>query len=349
MKIFGYHTQITDTRSLEANAEGAVKHLAPLGITHFILEINNNFKFESHPEISGSDITKKSLRDACDKLRAAGIEPIPLYNCVGHQGWSTRNSFLKAYPEFDEAPHIPDSGLAARLHAKIGDKWISTYTPAWCSAEPRIYDVVLPAIDELVEASGCKTVHLGMDEIFLYGQCDRCRGMKPAELFRDSLIKFYEHFKAQGVQVMIWGDRLLDAKKLLGDKGAHRARWTKDFENVGTSACIDELPKDILICDWHYDSEVGYPSAEELLSHGYTVWPSCWYDPEAAEDFWRASVDAAEKLGCKQRLPGMLVTGWDIRPLGDLFTAPESELSQRERAVLKTFDVMAERMKEYCI
>ena len=347
MKMFGYHFGVRSAKDLKKNVDGAVKYLAPLGVTHLVIEINNAFKFESHPEISSGDITAEELRTACDRLRAAGIEPIPLYNCVGHQGWSTRNSLLKAYPEFDEAPHIPDSGLVAKLHTRIGDKWMSTYTPAWCSNEPKIYDVVLPAIDEIVEASGCKIIHLGMDEIFLYGQCDRCRGKKPADLFRDSLMKFYDYYKAKGIDVMIWGDRLLDAKKLLGDKGAHRARWTKDFEIVGTAACIDELPKDIMICDWHYDSEVGYPSVRELLSHGYSLWPSCWFDPVAAEDFWCESIKVAEELGKKELLPGMLVTGWDIRTIDDLFTMPVESLNEREQKILKTIPLIAERMKAY--
>ena len=346
MKMFGYHFITNTAENLIGNTEGAIKHLAPLGVTHLVIEINNGFKFESHPEISSGDITAEVLSECCDKLRAAGIEPIPLYNCVGHQGWSKRNSFLLAYPEFDETPDIPDDRLVAKVHERVGNKWLSTYTPAWCSNEPKIYDVVLPAIDELIKASGCKTVHLGMDEIFLYGQCPRCEGMNPADLFRDSLLKFYNYYKSKGINVMIWGDRLLNATKLIGEGGAHRARYTKDFENVGTSLCIDELPKDIIICDWHYDLEETYPSASELLSHGYTAWPSCWFNPEAAETFFDATLSAAESLGCKTRMPGMLVTGWDIRPLDKLFTLCESELSEREQNILKTFPRIAARMKQ---
>jgi hypothetical protein len=146
---------------------------------------------------------------------------------------------------------------------------------------------------------------------------------------------------------MIWGDRLLDAHKLIGEDGPRRARYIKDFENVGTSACIDELPKDIIICDWHYDLEERYPSANELLGHGYPVWPSCWHRPDGSEAFWDATLNAAEALGCKDRLPGMLITGWDIRRLDKLFTEPNEVLNEREQNIIKTFPQIAERMKEY--
>ena len=347
MKMFGYHFRPNGAEDLIGSTDGAIKHLAPLGVTHLVMEINNGFKFKSHPEISSGDITAEVLSECCDRLRAAGIEPIPLYNCVGHQGWKSRNSLLRAYPEFDEAPHIPDENLIAKEHVRVGNKWLATYTPAWCSNEPKIYDVVLPAIDELIEATGCKTVHLGMDEIFLYGQCERCRGMNPAKLFRDSLMKFYNYYKNKGIGVMIWGDRLLNANKLIGEDGPHRARYTKDFENVGTSACIDELPKDIIICDWHYDLEEKYPSLGELLGHGYTVWPSCWHRPEGSEAFWDASISEAEALGCEERLPGMLITGWDIRRLDKLFTEPTEVLNEREQNIVKNFPRIAKRMKEY--
>ena len=346
MKTFGYHLIARNAKDLEKNVNGAIKYLAPLGVTHLVFEIDNSFAFESHPEISSGDITAENLKKASARLRKVGIEPIPLYNCVGHQGWKERNSLLKAYPEFDEAPHIPDENLIAKDHVKEGDRWLSTYTPAWCCNEPKIYEVVLPAIDELVEAMDARTVHLGMDEIFLFGQCDRCRGMKPAELFRNSLMRFYDHYKEKGVEVMIWGDRLLDAAKLIGEGGNHRARYTKDFENVGTALCIDSLPKDIIICDWHYDLEEKYPSVKELLSHGYRVLPSCWYDPDAAEAFRRGAVETAEELGCADRLLGMMVTGWDIRPLDDLFECPLSDLDTREQSVRKTFPRIAEKMAE---
>ncbi len=347
MKLFGYHFIASNNESLIDNVDGAIKYLAPLGLTHIIIEINNNFKFATHPEISCSNVTASALSNACDALRSAGIEPIPLYNCVGHQGWKQRNSLLKAYPEFDESPDIPDEKLVAPVHERVGYKWLSTYTPAWCCNEPKVYDVVIPALDELVSATKCKTIHLGMDEIFLFGQCERCKGLDPADLFSNSLIKFYDYFKQKGVKVMIWGDRLLDANKLLGKDGPHRARYEKDFENVGTAKCIDKLPKDIIICDWHYQLEETYPSANELLSHGFKVWPSCWFNGDAAEAFWKHSLKTAEELNKKNLLPGMLVTGWGIRPLKQLFSTPCAELKESEQAILSTFKRVAKLIQDY--
>ncbi|MBO5851721.1 MAG: hypothetical protein J6R29_05275 [Clostridia bacterium] len=347
MKIFGYHFRAENEQGLIDSVDGAIKYLAPLGLTHLIIEINNAFRFKSHPEISSSNITASTLSNCCDKLRNANIEPIPLYNCIGHQGWKYRNSLLKAYPEFDETPDIPDEKLIAPVHERVGYKWLSTYTPAWCCNEPKVYDVVIPALDELAKATKCKTIHLGMDEIFLFGQCERCKGLDPADLFRDNLIMLYNHFKEKGVSVMIWGDRLLNATKLLGEDGPHRARYEKDFENVGTSKCISEIPKDIIICDWHYKLEETYPSSHELLSHGFEVWPSCWFSETSAEAFWNYSLKTAKELNKEHLLPGMLVTGWGIRPINSLFSAKHKDLNEKEQQILKTFERVSKLIKDY--
>jgi len=345
-KMLAYHSYITvdfkndDTRNytvaqaLLGNVNGAIEYLAPLGVKYLILEFNNGFISKSHPEISDGDVSPELLKECCAKLRAAGIEPIPLYACMGHQGWNSRNGFLKAYPEFDETPHIPDE----HFHNVT-----PYYTPQWCGNDMGVYGIVLPVIDEIVEAMQCKYFHMGMDEIFLFGHCDRCKGMTPAELFRQNVMMVYNHLKEKGVQLMIWGDRLLNATKLLGEEKGTKRNY--DFETLGVSDCIDELPKDIIVCDWHYGVEEEYPSVTELLTHDYTVWPSCWYNTEAGETFWKDANRQAKALAREDQLPVMLVTGWALRPLDLIFTQPEENLTANEQQVKKTLLRIGEILK----
>jgi hypothetical protein len=47
-------------------------------------------------------------------------------------------------------------------------------------------------------------------------------------------------------QLWLWGDRLLDGKLTgLGE-------WEASCND--THAAVDLIPKDVVICDWHYDS-----------------------------------------------------------------------------------------------
>jgi hypothetical protein len=50
----------------------------------------------------------------------------------------------------------------------------------------------------------------------------------------------------------MWGDRLIDGKKY--DFG----EW--EASTNGTAAAIDLIPKDIIVCPWHYELRDNYPS-----------------------------------------------------------------------------------------
>src|SRR5580658_3286805 len=54
--------------------------------------------------------------------------------------------------------------------------------------------------------------------------------------------------REKGRHLWIWADRLLDAKSSgLGE-------W--EASAVGTARAIDLIPKDVMLCDWHYERAV---------------------------------------------------------------------------------------------
>lgn len=313
----GIHAGPNYAEGLRNFTKAVTRYMAPKGVNLAVIEIDNCFQFKSFPQVSESNITAEDLKEACDTLRHHGVEPVPLYNCFGHQGWSSRNALLKAFPEFDESPWIKDGeGFMPHFswhHMPEKDaqgRSLYTYNPAWCGNEPRVYDVVLPLIDELIEASGCKTIHLGMDEIVMMGECDRCRGLSRAELFRKNLVLLHDHCAEKGVRTMIWGDRLLNEFLWHPWKlPVPGQEMPSDRDNLLTCACIDDVPKDVILCDWHYGHNTEHFTGE-LLSHGFTVLPSCWDRPENAELLWNNAREEAEKQDCKDRMPGMLICAW---------------------------------------
>ena len=72
----------------------------------------------------------------------------------------------------------------------------------------------------------------------------------------------------------MWGDRLLDAKAL------EYSKWEASANR--TWPATDMIPKDIVICDWHYEKQAHYKSLPYLLKKGFRVWPSGWHDMDAA-------------------------------------------------------------------
>jgi hypothetical protein len=86
-----------------------------------------------------------------------------------------------------------------------------------------------------------------MDEVFYIGeaQCPRCSGRDKAELFAGEVRTIRDHLATKGRRLWIWGDRLIDGK------ATGMGEWEASYNN--TYRAIDMVPKDIVICDWHYE------------------------------------------------------------------------------------------------
>jgi hypothetical protein len=268
-----------------AIAEG----LAPLGINALMLEVNYSYRFASQPELAAEGgLTREDARDLAEACRAHGIRLIPQFNCLGHQSWA-RNTFalLKKHPDFDETPDVPADNTGI-------------YCRSWCPLHPGVNPVVFSLMDELIDAFAADAFHVGMDEIFLIAsdKCPRCKGKDPAELIARAVNDYHDHLVgAKKLTMLMWGDRLLDAKS------TGYGKWEASAN--GTSPAIDRIPKDIVICDWHYEPRETYPSVHLFQEKGFRVWPSSWRNEKAALAFR----DDARR-GATERMVGHLCTTW---------------------------------------
>ena len=52
--------------------------------------------------------------------------------------------------------------------------------------------------------------------------------------------------------MLMWDDRLLE------DKTMGYGKW--ESSDNGTAPAIDQVPTDIILCDWHYELRDHYPS-----------------------------------------------------------------------------------------
>lgn len=289
---FGNRELIPDLKRLMAEV------LAPNGVNMLILEIDKAFVFEQHPEIKGGEraLTAQDAQEMASYAHGLGIEIVPLLQCLGHQGWGgSRSALLQAYPEFDETPETP-----------LTAEWPEIFCRSWCPQHPDVNEIVFSMMDEMVAAFSAKYFHIGMDEVYEIAsdQCERCRGGNRAELFSMAVNDMHKHLtEKHGVQVMMWADRLIDAKLFGYDN------WEGD--TFGTYEAIDKIPKDIILLDWHYDErENGYPTPKYFMERGFAVMPACWFKGNVAEQLFTETEAAAEELGTPELLFGKLVTSW---------------------------------------
>jgi hypothetical protein len=292
----GVHLMLGNEEQAVALIEELPK-LAALGINVILLEVNYSFDFQSHPELRARNFfTKADAQKLAQAARESHIRLIPQLNCLGHQSWSKSTlPLLTKYPQFDEAPgQFPDNQ--------------GIYCRSWCPQHPEVNAVVFAVIDELIDAFNADAFHVGMDEVFIMASehCPRCKGGDPAKLFAKAVNDLHKHIVGKRkLEMFMWGDRLLDAKAL------GYSEW--EAATNGTARAIDLIPKDIVICDWHYGKQTNYPSVPLLLEKGFRVWPSGWQPTEAAEAF-----SAFARREKKDRLLGYLCTTWGKVKIRDL-------------------------------
>lgn len=262
----GLHMMAPDGRQLPVVQRAIAERWAPLGVNLIVLEVNYRFAWRSHPELADAGaITWEQAREFAGVCRSNHIRLVPLLNCVGHQSWAAHTSPLLAkHPEFDETPRVPADNRGI-------------YCRSWCPQHPQMNEVVFALMDELLEAFSADALHVGMDEVFLIGhnQCERCREQDPAKLFARAVNDFHRHLVGERkVEMMMWGDRLLD------DTVMKYGEW--EASRNGTAPAVALIPKDIVICDWHYEPRAEYPSVPFFQQQGFRVLPSSWRNQDAA-------------------------------------------------------------------
>jgi len=275
-------------------AERFIKEALPKeGVNVLVLEVNYRYQFVKHPEVTDDrPLSRDDIGRLAAACRASGVRLIPMINMLGHQSWArTTFGLLRSHPEFDETPgKFPNNQ--------------GTYCRSYCPLHPEIHSLLFDLIDELADASGADAFHVGMDEVFLLGDddCPRCKGKNKADLFAGEVRALRDHLAQANRTMWMWGDRFIDGETTgIGE-------W--EASKTGTAPAIHSVPKDIVICDWHY--EMAHPTALNFALEGFNVVSSPWRKTGVALrqlDMIRMA-RANSSPAVAARLQGMLHTTW---------------------------------------
>ncbi len=236
--------------------------LAPLKVNHIVLQMDK-VAWTSHPEIVDPQ-NHMTPDDVRQLVDIARRHHIALTPLVQSPGHLEWAFRDKRNLEFAEDPEHPYS---------------------YCMSNPKSYDFIFSIMDEAIEMCGNpEYLHAGRDEFDMRGRMpfdDKCKETGKEKLYIQDTLRIYEHLKSKGCKMMMWGDVLI----------------RPEF-----SEFVDDLPKDILINDWHYAPTETYPSIDFYVSHGFPVVGCTWYDPRNIARFSRY---AAERS-----VLGMMQTTW---------------------------------------
>lgn len=177
----------------------------------------------------------------------------------------------------------------------------TTYDPR----KPEVYDIAFAVLDEVIELMHPKAIHIGHDELAGHGLKSRKKWLRPdeqvlpADLFLQDVERIHAYLKKRGVEVWMWGDMLISPDEFPGMFVNHLHGTASGYGK----ALRNKLPKDIVICDWHYfDEQTEFPSLAAFKAEGFRVLGATWKEPKTIRNFSRY----AKRHGAD----GMIATTW---------------------------------------
>ncbi len=245
MEIRGFHVALPDKSEFEFLKRLIKYAVVPLGYNTIILQISALMEYKRHPKINEAWVeacenfekglwprpahygflgkipySQDEMRDFCAYIRSFGLEIVAEVQTFGHVQYVTM-----AYPETAEPEYVDE---------KIGDAYGADERPdefyhhCMCPNHEDYYKIFYDIIDEVCDVvQPEKYIHIGHDEIYTYGKCEKCKAFPVEKLLADEITKMHDYIATKGLKTMMWSDMIMK-------------------EVYSIPEAIDLVPKDIM-------------------------------------------------------------------------------------------------------
>lgn len=268
-------------------------------INAVIWELEDKFRYSSHPELAASNaISKQEMQALCRYAKERNIEISPLVQGLGHASY-----ILKHHRDLRENPK---------------SDW------ELCPSNPKTYELLFDLYGEAIKAMPYgKYLHIGGDEITAIGIDERCRatGKSAFELQMDWLDKVCQYARENGRIPIFWDDMPLKYAGLwttiLSDKTEEELDKVWNTEKLDRT--IGLFPKNCIYMRWNYGDPTK-PAHKRLLS---------WYQEKGLPVMAATAASSGDspfmprehtksgyiksfcQLTAENKLQGVLATAWD--------------------------------------
>mgnify|MGYP002516493174 CR=1 FL=1 len=229
------------------------------------------------------------LSEIVNSIEQSGLNVIPAFENFFHM-----EKFF-VYPELAYLSEFSDEKAEGR-------GWSSSLYPrgaVGCISNPELNRFMDAYITEVSNVFHSKYVHMGLDEVFEFGECARCKkaiasGSTKEDMFFSQVIHNYNLAKSLGKEMMMWDDFF-------------------EYYDI-----IEKLPRDIIFCNWNYGYVADEPkghwtnrvkrdwfSLYDELGFRYMF---CAYGHEASPIY---NVNTYTEYALKHHPIGALLTTWE--------------------------------------
>ncbi len=254
--------------------------------THIIIEFWGTLQYDCMKELAWQNhsFTKEEARELICEAKCLGMEPIPMFNHLGHA--TASRSCHGKHVVLEQNPRLQ--------HLFTPDGW------AWDIHSPKVLELMKQVRNELYELFGNGTyMHIGCDEAFYYSHSDQERKQLP-----DYLAKLTNEVVAEGRRPMVWMDMLLE-------KGKYPSHTENGRRTHYVTTCapdeVEPLQKSLhpatVMVDWQYwVYEAPVPTLLSLKDNGYDAMGAPWFEA----DNYKAYVDTI----ADNNMFGIMMTTW---------------------------------------
>ena len=284
VKIRAAHYDTKHHQDKGSYVKDFIRDLAKYKINMLVWEWEDKLAYESHPEIGAPGaFTIEEMQEFTRYAKEYHIELTPLVQGLGHV------SFILKWPQYKELREVE------------GSDW------EFCPLEDGTYDVLFDLWDEAIKATpGSKYIHIGSDETFELGVCNKCQA-KAKEIGNSGLYHLFANKAAKHLKksrkVMLW-------ERPMG--------W-----EMNRSPIVNMKPDTDLVLteSYHYETP-DYSYAKESKAMGFEVF---MYDPNPGlEPLFLPYHFRKRTIGCMEdsynllssgaksgAFDGMINTSWD--------------------------------------
>jgi len=279
--VKGFHLDLRSEVMTMPALKAFAKELKELNINTLVMEWEATFPYEKNATITNKYSYKpQEIKDFIQYCTSLGIDVIPIHHCFGHVEWILRHDRYRYLSE--------------------DKKEVSQVCPVKIDEAKAVFRSLFK---EMAAYHPSKYFHIGGDETYLLGSCDKCREKVQKEgkskLFVDYIKAMCEIVTEMGKTPVLWADVILKYPE-----------------------AIKEMPKNVIYVDWNYGWKTNYfGDMQKLVDEGVTFWgaPSLRSSPDNIYlTSWmthfnnqRDFIPFARKSGYR----GLIMTSWSTSGL----------------------------------
>ncbi|MCF6176360.1 MAG: beta-N-acetylhexosaminidase [Victivallaceae bacterium] len=221
---------------------------------HFANGIGVRFNSQSKSyDRNSASISTKEFAEFVHYIKSFNMEIIPI--------WAAGKTMLSS-KHFKQFPK-----LAAMTINKNKN---------WDISLDEVFEYHKSILDEIIELTGTKTVHLGMDEIYHFARYCRNNTGRGDLILANYINKFTDYYAPRGIRTIMYHDMLVKAKDVSNGKGSGYFA-ANAHEGSEKALALLRNRQMLTIENWSYSENEIYVEFDHLLAKGLNTYASCWY------------------------------------------------------------------------